>query len=1078
MTTAADRPLLLGLLALQTGLIDQGQLVAAFQAWTLDKSRSLADHLEGRGDLMGPRRAVLEALVQVHVESHGGDVEKSLATLPPNPSARAALAELGDPELEATIAYGLRRTNGHVTEDPDRTLIQAVGGSTGDGLRFRILRPHARGGLGEVFVALDAELHREVALKQILEKHADDPESRLRFVAEAEITGGLEHPGVVPVYGLGMYPDGRPYYAMRFIRGDSLKEAIGRFHAEPALKSDPGRQSLELRKLLRRFLDVCNAVDYAHSRGVIHRDLKPANIILGTHGETLVVDWGLAKAVGRSDPSAGEQTVAPSSSGSSETLPGSALGTPAYMSPEQAGGDLDRLGPRSDVYSLGATLYGLLTGKPPFEDQAFGEIIQKVQAGDFLAPREVNPSLDRGLEAVCLKAMAIQPAQRYASCRALAEDVERWMADEAVTAYAEPWTRTLVRWMTRHRTGVTAAAAAMLVALVGTVAVLTVQAAANAQLSRGLKRERQAKLDLAAANSELKRSKQAVQARYDLAVDAIKTFHTGVSEDFLLKQDQFKELRDRLLQSAADFYGKLGSLLGQETDISARRALAQTNFELAELTRKVGRNEAALAMHQAALEAREVLAAGPAADVLEKVDVGRSLNAVASLLQITGKMDAALAAFRRSELLLESVAGSDPEARAALADCRSALGVILLAIDRNADALAVLRRARADQEVLAEAPGATNAARRDLAATINSIGGVLWQTGHPAEAVVEIRKALAIRQNLVDDNPTVTEFRRSLSDSHYNLGVLLVNTGKLAEAETAYRQALTIRQELVDDNPAVTEFRVRLVSSHHNLGVLLLNTGRPAEAEAESRKAREIERRLADDNPKVTEFTYNLAFGRTNLGYLLMRTGKLAEAEAEYRKAQVTYEALVDGNPSVPKYRNGLAGAYNNLADVLRALGRTAEARDGYTRAIDVRGPLVEENPTTAIYRGHLAWSLRRRGLVRRDLGDPAGAAADTQRALELYDALPSRSGEQWFETACARAALSGLAGQSGVGVSAAEAEKEAASAVVALTQAVSMGYRNANVWRTESALDALRARDDFRCLMMDVAFPTNAFAR
>ena len=213
-----------------------------------------------------------------------------------------------------------------------------------------------RGGLGEVFVTLDVELHREVALKQILEKHADNPVSRQRFVAEAEITGGLEHPGVVPVYGLGTYGGGRPYYAMRFIKGESLKEAIERFHAGrphpvPFPRRAGGRRpgegpsrNLELRKLLRRFLDVCNAVDYAHSRGVIHRDIKPANIILGKHGETLVVDWGLAKSVGRADPSVGEQTIAPSSSGSSETLPGSALGTPAYMSPEQAGGDLDRLG--------------------------------------------------------------------------------------------------------------------------------------------------------------------------------------------------------------------------------------------------------------------------------------------------------------------------------------------------------------------------------------------------------------------------------------------------------------------------------------------------------------------------------------------------------------------------------------------------------------------------------------------------------------------------------------------------------------------------------------------------------------
>ncbi len=252
--------------------------------------------------------------------------------------------------------------------DADQTGTYAVGAATSDGQRFRVLRPHASGGLGAVFVALDGELHREVALKQILDRFADDPTSRQRFLLEAEITGGLEHPGVVAVYGLGTYADGRPYYAMRYIRGDSLKEAIDLFHGDEGLKADAGRRSLEFRKLPRRFLDVCNAIDYAHSRGVIHRDIKPANIILGRHGETLVIDWGLAKAVGRDDPTVGEQTLTPSSSGgSSETVPGSALGTPAYMSPEQAAGDLDRLGPRSDVYSLGATLYCLLIGKPPFE---------------------------------------------------------------------------------------------------------------------------------------------------------------------------------------------------------------------------------------------------------------------------------------------------------------------------------------------------------------------------------------------------------------------------------------------------------------------------------------------------------------------------------------------------------------------------------------------------------------------------------------------------------------------------------------------------------------------------------------
>ncbi len=182
--------------------------------------------------------------------------------------------------------------------------------------RFRLLRLHARGGLGAVFVAVDTELNREVALKQILDRHADDPSCRQRFLVEAEITGGLEHPGIVPVYSLGTYDDGRPYYAMRFIKGESLREAIGTLprpsaHPRPTAAGD--RSSCG--SSCAGSLDVCNAIEYAHSRGVLHRDIKPGNVIVGRYGETLVVDWGLAKPLGHaaSEAAAGERTLVPSS---------------------------------------------------------------------------------------------------------------------------------------------------------------------------------------------------------------------------------------------------------------------------------------------------------------------------------------------------------------------------------------------------------------------------------------------------------------------------------------------------------------------------------------------------------------------------------------------------------------------------------------------------------------------------------------------------------------------------------------------------------------------------------------------
>src|SRR3954466_278473 len=425
---AADRNLLFGLLALQNGLIDQVQLVAAFQAWTRDKARPLAEHLVVRGDLDAEQRSLLEGLVAQHLKKHGGDVEEGLAAVPAARSIRDGLADLGDPDIGATLGrVGSAPPPTHPDDDPDRTASLDVGPPTSDGQRFRILRPHARGGLGAVFVALDSELNREVALKQSPARHADDPDSRARFLLEAEVTGRLEQPGVVPVYGLGCDAQGRPYYAMRLVKGQSLREAVERFHAAGGT-GDPRRWNLELRQLLTRFVAVCNVVAYAHSRGVIHRDLKPANILLGPYGETLVVDWGLAKVVGRGEVAAHagavEATLQPAAaSGSSETLPGTALGTPAYMSPEQAEGRLEHVGPLSDVYSLGATLYCLLTGRPPLGETDIGEALRRVQRGEFTPPRAVCPGIAQGLEAIGLKALSLKPEGRFPSARALADEI-------------------------------------------------------------------------------------------------------------------------------------------------------------------------------------------------------------------------------------------------------------------------------------------------------------------------------------------------------------------------------------------------------------------------------------------------------------------------------------------------------------------------------------------------------------------------------------------------------------------------------------------------------------------------------
>jgi formylglycine-generating enzyme required for sulfatase activity/tRNA A-37 threonylcarbamoyl transferase component Bud32 len=446
-----DRDVLLGALALQLNLLTAESLAMARSMWESDRTRSLGQVLLAQGLLHEKALVALEILVESQANREGP------ASAPPG--NQATLDTHGSPTPSA---------------DPFETRppVGAEEASAAPGTersRYRVLRPHARGGLGQVFVALDEELQREVALKEIQAQYADNAGSRRRFLLEAELTGRLEHPGIVPVYGLCAYADGRPFYTMRFIKGDSLKDAIGRFHADAGLKAEPGKRGLELRLLLGRFIALCNAIAYAHSKGVLHRDLKPDNVLLGRYGETVVIDWGLAKTTGASEETtpAGSVTLRPRAESDPRlTQAGSVLGTPAYMSPEQAAGRNAELGPASDVYSLGATLYHLLTGRAPFVGGDPYAILERVCRGLFPPPREVEPSIPPALEAVCLKAMARRPEDRFATAKELADDIERWLSDEPVLAYLEPLRLRLGRWRRRHPALVTGTGALLFVALV------------------------------------------------------------------------------------------------------------------------------------------------------------------------------------------------------------------------------------------------------------------------------------------------------------------------------------------------------------------------------------------------------------------------------------------------------------------------------------------------------------------------------------------------------------------------------------------------------------------------------------
>ena len=293
--------------------------------------------------------------------------------------------------------------------------------------RYALNNLHATGGIGRVWLARDAQMGRDVALKELRPEQADDAVLRARFLREAQITGQLEHPGIVPVYELARQPEtGRPFYTMRFVKGRTLSEVAKAWHQQRALGQ---ADSLEFSTLLNAFVVVCKTIAYAHSRGVIHRDLKGQNVVVGDFGEVVVLDWGLAKLVDQSGEE--EQTPAVSMDHDASdkmelTLQGDALGTPAYMAPEQAAGRLGLIDRRTDVYGLGAMLYHLLTGQAPFSGGDVNEVLRKVESEEPLSPHQLWTEVPPTLEAACLRALAKQPSARFGAAGELAHAVEQW----------------------------------------------------------------------------------------------------------------------------------------------------------------------------------------------------------------------------------------------------------------------------------------------------------------------------------------------------------------------------------------------------------------------------------------------------------------------------------------------------------------------------------------------------------------------------------------------------------------------------------------------------------------------------
>jgi serine/threonine-protein kinase len=533
MANENNRDLLVVIFAIQLGFIDANHFVDAARTWIASQDKPLVDVLVEKGQITREDRKLLIQLVDRHIEQNGS-IDNSIQEITKHLAPSDFVSELS--------IEGLRNLLPETwIETIDRMATLQVGPPnkkdrndiTG---RFQVKRDLAKGGLGKVSVAHDQELDREVALKEILSRHASRKDSQLRFITEAKVTGSLEHPGIVPIYALGYFDDGRPYYAMRLIRGKSLSERI---KEEQIAEQGSSSYLRAIRPLVNHLIDVCNTIAYAHSRGVLHRDLKPSNIMLGKYGETLVVDWGLAKASdsAEGDPMQSELPVAElMESGSQPTEYGSIIGTPSYMSPEQANGRIDLIDSQSDIFSLGATLYHVLTGHAPYEGSSREDILDRARQSRFKQPRELHRQVPAELQAICMKAMAKEQVDRYGTAKDLADDLDRWAAGEPVKALPEGTIKKGLRFSRLHQGALVSGLLMSILGLAGMTWLYRDAEKASVAAESARKEESEAR-------------KQAVQSR-EFASSIIETFIAEIGDDTLAQIPGLDEKRIEILERA------------------------------------------------------------------------------------------------------------------------------------------------------------------------------------------------------------------------------------------------------------------------------------------------------------------------------------------------------------------------------------------------------------------------------------------------------------------------------------------------------------------------------------------------
>jgi serine/threonine-protein kinase len=883
-------------------------------------------------------------------------------------------------------------------------------------------------------------------------------EALRRFRAEAEAAAQLQHPNIVAIHEVGEHA-GQRFFSMELVRGGTLAD---RLRPGPIA----ARETATLLKIVAR------AVHYAHEQGILHRDIKPANILLDSGGQPHVTDFGLAK---RMDS---EATL---------TFTGQVLGSPNYMAPEQASGARGNVGPRSDLYALGAVLYHTLTGRPPFQAESMEVLLEQLFNQEPVAPRLLNPNIPPDLETVCLKCLEKDPARRYASAAELADDIGRWLEGEPVKARPVTRLQRVAKWA-RRRPAVAALSACLAVVLL-IIAIGSPIAAVQFRKQR----------DLASMN-------------FLAARQAVETYLSRVTENPKLATADFQSLRRGLLETAVPFLEDLARRRPQdprlrEETLWALDKLAELRFRMGDVTNAI------------VLQRQLIQATVP--DLSASSDRVRDLIKVSGYQVRLGRSLTAEGQFEEAQRALEEAIGLAEQAHQeaparldilpALADAQLGLGFARFGAKDLAGAERAMREGLKWLQAWAAQTPRNGEAARKLAEAYDSLGLALKENGKYADAVAAYREGVGVLEKLIAEGATGADQRKGLSVLLMNLGVGLNRLGNFAEAEAAQRQALRLNETLAAEFPSTPAYQMDAAKSLANLATVLQHD-RPVEAEAaleqavrrvepvagthpdipsyrqtlgtllwevadsqtdnhklaeaekNCQRAIEVLSQLVTEFPKTADHRFHLARTYNILSRILSEGKRLPEAERALRESLQQLESLTAAFPKTLEYEACLASAAYDLADTLAQEDQATEARAKAQQALEVQRQIVETNPQATDYRNDLPNVILLWLNTIRLTGDHGTLSAHLDDYIEAIPD-PASLGDAHEAMAELAAAAIPLAQKDGTLSPAQQADcarRYTGQAVTLLREAIARGAKEPGTWSSKPAFAPLQNEPGF----------------